>query len=1133
MMKKIIKLCLALMVTGNGIAVLAGSKTATIWSEDFESDNWKKAAVSNVDTATKLVIAEPGQLSKRCLSIVKPDYCGYLTYCAKVKIPSSSAGHWALLSADLKTVYKGAYAEYYMMVCRKAKGKRIGPNEFFAFDDGIARKTKFGGQFKTPQTFGEWKKTIHQFKITPDTDTLEITIVIRGGAQNISFDNLKLVDIGPLQQPPPARLVYEKAIDWPYGMLTLDTLLPGATYRIEADILRPDPARKLQGLTPNPRLSQEKAPSGSVGMGIAMKYTNLHNIESKPVQLPELPDRNGLKIFQLTVPGQAMKVLLDLHNDDLVRFNHNQIEPQARRWGTVRVYLENFGEIAADNAYWQYVYRGKPSHLKVRNWIDIDPFDLDVLKNRLLKRPDAEMKVGRYNGGMCFILNGKPTPPMLMSSAEPATSYRLFTEGAKNGMNLLFVRYPYGGVSNHGDWQGPGKYDFSDLDSIVYKVLIQNPKACVVLSLSSLYPPDWWSVKNRDQLARTQDGKYVYCTATGLYRRTFGSFDKLEKVRKAIGSRSKMHKIRGAGRFGHYLPSPAASKCRALMADYLTALRKHVEKQPYGRAVVGYRLLWGYDSQWGAVRQDYSAKNTAFLDYSQPMLSGFRKFLKEKYHSPEQLRKAWNKPDVSFENAAIPAITNRNIDQRITQKYLLDPKIARDVIDFREYLGQTRAETLLNFCRAIKDAGDKDVITAAYFPDIATSCTGGAFGSSRGNNLVINSELFDAAGGPSYEARGIGLPCKSNVMLNSYPLHNKIHLCEIDHRVFPVAKRNYANNLLFDTPRKSISVLRREYMKQMCFGSGSWTFDMGFGWYNDPLIASILGQAHNVFSGVLEKDRSSIAQIAMFAGFYGKFVQGDARRGTIPKMQVSRAKILTLMSGVPVDQYLIKDLPAVAEKYRIFYFPFAYGLSQDDIRNIEKLKTDGNILVFGYGAGLVSNELSVENVAKLTGMKLKTDPGQSLTLQFVPGHKITKGLTGFMGTGGDFYLEAGMPRIYVDDPQATTLGRFIKSGKTAMAIKDHGSWKSIYVGVIGMMPPDVLRNIAKYAGLHIYNQQNDVMFFNKSLIAIHASSTGMKTIELPQKADVTSLWDNKKAGSLKTIKRFMQTGENALYLIEP
>ena len=115
-----------------------------------------------------------------------------------------------------------------------------------------------------------------------------------------------------------------------------------------------------------------------------------------------------------------------------------------------------------------------------------------------------------------------------------------------------------------------------------------------------------------------------------------------------------MHKIRGAGRFGHYLPSPAATKCRTLMTDYLTALRKHVEKQPYGRAVVGYRLLWGYDSQWGAVRQDYSAKNPAFLDYSQPMLSGFRKFLKKKYHSLEQLRKAWNKPDVSFENAAIP-----------------------------------------------------------------------------------------------------------------------------------------------------------------------------------------------------------------------------------------------------------------------------------------------------------------------------------------------------------------------------------------------------------------------------------------------------------------------------------------------
>ena len=198
---------------------------------------------------------------------------------------------------------------------------------------------------------------------------------------------------------------------------------------------------------------------------------------------------------------------------------------------------------------------------------------------------------------------------------------------------------------------------------------------------------------------------------------------------------------------------------------------------------------------------------------------------------------------------------------------LLDPKIARDVIDFREYLGQTRAGNLVELLSCIKEAGNKDVITAAYFRISPHHAPAAPSARPAGNNLVINSELFDAAGGPSYEARGIGLPCKSNVMLNSYPLHNKIHLCEIDHRVFPVAKRNYANNLLFDTPRKSISVLRREYMKQMCFGSGCWTFDMGFGWYNDPLIASILGQAHNVFSGVLEKDRSSIAQIAMFAVF--------------------------------------------------------------------------------------------------------------------------------------------------------------------------------------------------------------------------------------------------------------------------
>ena len=58
--------------------------------------------------------------------------------------------------------------------------------------------------------------------------------------------------------------------------------------------------------------------------------------------------------------------------------------------------------------------------------------------------------------------------------------------------------------------------------------------------------------------------------------------------------------------------------------------------------------------------------------------------------------------------------------------------------------------------------------------------------------------------------------------------------------------------------------------------------------------------------------------------------------------------------------------------------------------------------------------------------------------------------------------------------------------------KIFGSWKSIYIGSTGYMNGKLFKNIARYAGLHVYNEDSDVMFFNKSLIAIHASSSGTK-----------------------------------------
>ena len=47
------------------------------------------------------------------------------------------------------------------------------------------------------------------------------------------------------------------------------------------------------------------------------------------------------------------------------------------------------------------------------------------------------------------------------------------------------------------------------------------------------------------------------------------------------------------------------------------------------------------------------------------------------------------------------------------------------------------------------------------------------------------------------------------------------------------------------------------------------------------------------------------------------------------------------------------------------------------------------------------------------------------------------------------------------------------------------------------MPASLWRNIARYAGAHIYSETNDVVLADKSVVALHSAYSGRKSINLP------------------------------------
>lgn len=1112
-------------------ATLLPAAETTLFRQTFEEA--AEVAASSHQTAGRFILADGGYLSAKALLADKPDVSGHLETRFTIPVPETSRRQVMRLTAWVKTLEAAPFSDYFFMVSQQKGGKSLGPNLFFAFNDGISRQSDFGGQFKAPQTLEIWKQTTHLFKLHDDAEQLILTLVSRGGSHRLLFDDIRLDDVGPESPPELAPVIYSATIDWPYATVRLDDIVPGAVYRIDAAVTRPREGQVSQ-LTPNARKSPRIAPAGMTGMGIAMLAYGLHDQLVAKEQLVELNDTPDARTYRLVIPDRAVRVELDLHNTDLVRYDHNQLEAQARRWDRFTVTLDNYGEITRDNAFYQYLYRNSPEHLKPRQVITPDPLRRAALIEHLARRRPDALELVKHQGGMCFKLNNTLVPPML-ASFNSGQENTLWAETlARHGLRLFFARTPYGGVTLNGSWKGPGDYDFTALDNNVYNLLSQAPDATVILSIDGVYPPDWWAAENRDELMRTQEGLFLWDWGYHLYRIRFGTFEELQQQASTALSQPDMHLIRGATATGHFVPAKFSRRYAEDTCAYLAALRRYVERQPYGKAVAGYRIVWGHDGQLSPPRESYGHDGPAHVyDFSPATIAAFRCWLTARYGSDAALRQAWRDPGISLASAMVPPLEARNVDQADNTEYLLDPQESRQAVDYRLFDAEGTADLMLAFYGALKQAGRKKVVTMSYWPDLLEASSGG-YNSNKGSAKAYADPRLDAVGGPSYDAREIGQAGRTNVLLGSTVLNGKIHLAELDHRLYTTVKRNYANNLLFDSARRTVSVLRREYARQICSGNGAWLFDMGQGWYDEELVGEIIGQCHDIFTRVLAHDRSSLAGMAMFFSEYGKTVQADARRGAIPKSLTANWVIASGHAGVPVDHFQMSDLARVSGRYKVYFFPFAYGLSASEADAINRLKRDGNILVFGCAAGYVQQTRDVAQVAALTGMQMATDPALKIfNLQFKENPSpLVRDLAGHFMGGNDSGYAAGLPKIHVSDPDAEKLAHFTGTSLCGFARKDFPEWTSIYIGSTGPVSPALLRNIAAAAGLHVYNRSGDVLFGNRSLIALHAASSGEKTISLPAPARVISLWDNRELGVLSEIVRPMRTGDNAFYLLQ-
>lgn len=699
--------------------------------------------------------------------------------------------------------------------------------------------------------------------------------------------------------------------------------------------------------------------------------------------------------------------------------------------------------------------------------------EIEARKSEL---PLAEIK--ELNGSPCLFINGKPFFPMIYSQI-PHPDEKHSHQFAKAGVELYEINDTLGFIHTS-CWEGKDKYDFSRLDNLVLNVLKSNPKAYFLLRLW-LEPPEWWKDLHPQELQ-------LYADGTG--------WDKVD----VFG--------------GTKWPSFASEVWRKEAGNALRALINHIKGSPYAERCIGFHIGAGIYGEWHYMGAQYVP------DMSEPMRRRFRKWLRERYGNDiNALRRAWGKEDVDFETAEIPTLQER---LRTSWGIFHDPSKNRQVVDYYLCHHDVLVETILYFAKIAKEATEGKSLVGVFY-----GYTANVLWAQDGGHLelqkIYNSPYIDFLCSPhTYIRRSLGEDGGFRALPGSIALHGKIFIDEADDRTH-LASDPYARGV-----EDSIALIRREFIQALTTNAGLWWFDMESRWFDDPRLMEEIKKMKRVGDESLRLPRRRMSEVAVIASPYNLIYTAHWRHPKYADERTYGDAVSALLlneqwgeffkMGAPFDLYDLGDIERLPTHYKCYIFLNTFYMEGKARRAIERLKRDGKILIWFYAPGILGEKgIDLEGMEELVGMRM------GMAEKETPLEVVTK-------DGRRWGVaKAIAPTIWVEDREAEVLGSS-PEGKANFCLKRFKDWVSVYVGSPAL-PADILRELLKSAGVHIYLESGDVLYLNDSYLALHTAKAGVKKITLPKARRVRDVFEDRDLGILKEWEVYLPAHWTVLYQI--
>jgi hypothetical protein len=690
---------------------------------------------------------------------------------------------------------------------------------------------------------------------------------------------------------------------------------------------------------------------------------------------------------------------------------------------------------------------------------------------------DAELvvEVRRMAAGPTLVVNGNPTAPTMLfvnlgDMGDPRAAVQLDEIRLAARHGVDLVSLTIGLP-----WPRQGQPpDFAaGVDRWMDAALAANPRALLLPRIATTWPPEWWMQEHPDDVMLYDDGK-----------------------RQTASVHSRIW--------------------RQDAARHLSALVAHLE-QKYGDHVLGYHPSgqhtgeWFYDRMWEG----------QLASFEPAARDAFRLWLRSAYGTDEALRRAWRDAAVTLGTAQVPTATERDA---ATQGLFRHPNTDRRLIDFLRFQNEEMADAALAMCAAVKAAAPRKlaVVFYGYHFEVAPAPHGLASSGHVAFDRVLASPAVDVICSPvSYFDRGAGGGGYFMAPVESVALHDKLWLVEDDTRTH-LAPADAGYGRLADA-RQTAGVLTRNFAHLMTRGMAVWWMDlMGEGWYHDEGIWDLLGRLRQAYAADMATFQPGAPEIAVIVDDRSALVGAPSPTVSAPLLHQFRREWYRI--GAPVGTYLLDDLVAGrVPAARMYLFTGTFRLDAEQIRAIRRRACrPGNVVVWMYAAGIVQDDdLGVHHVAEATGM---------------PVTLASRGSGEIALEGAGVRYDAGhpglAPALTVSDERAEVLARYVPDGTVAVAASTVDGCTRVCSGVL-QLPAELLRQLARQAGAHIYEDQGDVVMAGNGFVAVHASAAGAKTLRMPARCALTEVVTGESFAADQVFRFPMEQGDTRLFRVTP